>query len=230
MNTLTKSALALCWLGSCLTASAQTVTSGEKTIDKNKVSGLILTVPGDGKQIEKDWEDQLKSFGKVTSSRGTYKISTAYVPAVSSEPINLLSQVDRSRNSTTIFAAFDQGGGNFVTSGSGNYGAAEKLLNDFAAKAVYNMQVREVEGLQTEADKNYQKTVRNGEKLQRDMERNKKDKENLLKRLDDNAKDLEKLTQEIETNKTNVATGQTELDNRRKATEAVKAKGISQSN
>ncbi len=207
-----------------LTASAQAVTAGEQTIDKNKVPGLTLTVPIEGKQAEKDWAEQLKSYGKVTNSRGTYKVATAYIPALSAEPINLMSTVDRSRNSATIFTAFDLGNGTFITAGSDKYAAAEKMLSEFATTAQYNQQVRDAEGLQADADKSYQKAVKTGERLQRDIERNKKEKETLLRRLDDNAKELEQLTKDTETNKTEQTTTQADLENRRKAAEAVRLK------
>lgn len=205
-------------------AGAQAVTATEQTVDKNKLSGLSLSVPIEGKQAEKDWAEQLKSYGKVTNSRGTYKVATAYIPALSPEPINLISTVDRSRNSATIFTAFDLGGGNFITSGSDKYPIAEKMLTDFASTAQYNQQVRDAEGLQTDADKSYQKAIKTGERLQRDIERNKKEKETLLRRLDDNAKELEQLTKDTESNKTEQTTTQADLDNRRKAVEAVRLK------
>lgn len=217
-------ALTIGLLAGNVDSNAQTVTAGEQTIDKNKLSGLILTVPLEGKQAERDWEEQLKSYGKVTISRGTYKVSTAYIPALSSEPINLISTVDRSRKSTAIFTSFDLGGGNFITAGSDKYAAAEKMLMDYAATAEYNQQVRDAEGLQAEADRNYQKAVKTGERLLRETERNKKEKETLLRRLDDNAKELEQLTKDTETNKTELSTTQADLDNRRKATEAVRLK------
>lgn len=205
-------------------ANAQTVLASEQMIDKNKLPGLTITVPIDGKQVERDWADQLKTYGKVTTSRGTYKVATAYIPALSPEPINLQSTVDRSRNSGTLFVSFDLGAGNFITAGSANYAAAEKILVDFANMAQYNQQVRDAEGLQADADKNYQKAVKTGEKLQRDIERNKKDKETLLRRLDDNAKELDQLLKDTEANKNEQITTQADLENRRKAAEAVRLK------
>lgn len=224
MKIYSKLAVAICLLAGYLPADAQTVTAGEQTIDKNKLPGFTLTLPIDGRQAEKDWAEHLKTYGKVTESRGTYKVSTAYIPTLSSEPINLISTVDRSRKSTAIFTSFNLGGGNFITAGSINYAAAEKMLMDYGNMAQYNQQVRDAEELQTQADQNYQKAVKTGERLVRDIERNKKEKETLLRRLDDNAKELEQLTKDTETNRTEQATNQADLDNRRKAAEAVRLK------
>ncbi len=216
--------LAIGLLAGTLAANAQAVTAGQQTIDKNKLPGLTLTVPVEGKQAEKDWAEQLKTYGKVTTSRGTYKVPAAYIPALSPEPINLISTVDRSRNSAAIFTSFDLGGGNYITAGSPNYAAAEKMLTDYAVMAQYNQQVRDAEGLQADADKSYQKSVKTGERLQRDIERNKKEKETLLRKLDDNAKELEQLNKDTETNKADQVTTQADLDNRRKAADAVRLK------
>ena len=203
---------------------AQTVYAGESTIDKAKVSGLYLTIQGDGKQVEKDWETQLQKYGRVATSRGTYRVLNANLSGISSEPINLASTVKSSRTSATIFAAFDLGNGTYVTPGSTGYSAAETLLKEFAGSSLYNQEVRTAEGGFDEAQKNHQKTVRKGEQLQRAMEQNAKEKERLLKRIDDNTRELEQLNKDVETNKTDQATALTELDSRKANVEAVKAK------
>ncbi|UHG89743.1 hypothetical protein [Spirosoma oryzicola] len=205
-------------------ASAQTVYAGETTVDKNKLPGLYLTLQGDGKQLEKDWEEQLKTYGRMTASRGTYRVPNADIQSVSPEPINLTSTVKSTRTSATIFVAFDQGGGNYVTTGNSNYAAAERLLKDFSEKSLFNQEVRTAETGFDEAQKSHQKTVRNGERLQREIEQNAKEKERLLKRIDDNAKELEQLQKDIEANKTEQENATTELENRKKNVEAVKAK------
>ena len=203
---------------------AQTVYAGESTVDKAKLPGLYVTVQGDGKQIEKDWEAQLQTYGRATSSRGTYKVPNASIPAISSEPINLVSTVKSSRTSATIFTAFDLGSGNLITAGSTGYSAAESLLKSFAEKTMFGQEVRTAEGSFEEAQKNHQKSVRNGERLQKAIEQNAKEKERLLKRIEDNGKELEQLNKDVITNKTEQETALTELENRKKNVEAVKAK------
>ncbi|GAB4017807.1 hypothetical protein GCM10028808_50330 [Spirosoma migulaei] len=224
MNTLVRYILIIGLLALATSTYAQTVYAGESTIDKAKVSGLYLTLQGDGKQIEKDWEAQLQKYGKLSSSRGTYRVPNADIPAISSEPINLVSTVKSSRTSATIFAAFDLGNGNFVTTGGTGYSAAEALLKGFADGTLYGQEVKTAEVSFDDAQKNHQKMVRKGEQLQRAIEQNAKEKEKLLKRIDDNAKELEQLNKDIETNKTDQATALTELESRKKNVEAVKAK------
>jgi hypothetical protein len=216
--------LTACQLTLSISTIAQTIYAGESTVDKAKLSGLYVTIPGDGKQVEKDWAALLQTFGRSTSSRGTYRVSSANIPAISSEPINVVSTVKSSRTSTTIFASFDLGSGTFVTPGGSGYSAAEDLLKNFAGNTLYNQEVRTVETSFDEAQKNHQKLVRNGERLQREIDQNAKEKERLLKRIDDNAKELEQLTKDIATNKTEQESALLELDNRKKNVEAVKLK------
>ncbi|MVM33480.1 hypothetical protein GO755_25815 [Spirosoma sp. HMF4905] len=224
MNTLVRYILIIGLLTIKTSTFAQTVYAGESTIDKAKVSGLYLTLQGDGKQIEKDWETQLQKFGRLTSSRGTYRVPNASISSISSEPINLVSTVKSSRTSATIFAGFDLGNGNFVTPGGTGYSAAEALLKGFADSTLYGQEVKTAEGGFDEAQKNHQKMVRKGEQLQRAIEQNGKEKEKLLKRIDENAKELEQLNKDVETNKTDQATALTELESRKSNIEAVKAK------
>ena len=224
MNTLVRFMLFFCLLALANSTYAQTVYAGENTVDKAKLSGLYLTIQGDGKQIEKDWEAQLKTYGRLSASRGTYRVTNASIPAISSEPINLVSTVKSARTSATIFASFDLGSGNFVTTGGTGYSAAEDLLKNFASSSLYNQEVRTAQTSFDDAQKNHQKSVKNGEKLMHSIEQNAKEKERLLKRIDDNAKELEQLNKDIETNKAEQATATTELDNQKKNVEAVKAK------
>ena len=211
-------------LMTALTTFAQTVYAGDQVIDKATYKGLFLTLPLSDRQVEKEWENYIKPYGKVSSSRGVYRITTADMRDISAEPVNLTTQVKGNKKSTTVFAAFDMGSGNFVAPGNGNYDAANKWLTDFATKTVYNDEVRVAEDGFNEAQKSHQKSVKNGERLVRDIENNKKEKERLLRKIDENAKELEQLQKDVETNKTEQATALVEVDNKKKNVETVKAK------
>jgi hypothetical protein len=211
-------------LTACNCTHAQTVYAGESTVDKGKIAGLYLTLQGDGKQIEKDWETQLQKYGRVSASRGTYRVPNASIPAVSSEPVNMISTVKSSRTSATIFAAFDLGSGNYVTTGGVGYSGAEELLKNFSRSTLYGQEVRVAQDGFDEAQKNHQKLVRNGERLQRAIEQNAKEKERLLKRIEDNDKELLQLQKDTETNKTEQEKALLELESRKSNVEAVKSK------
>jgi hypothetical protein len=206
-------------------ARAQATYAGEQTIDKQLYKGIFLTVPLSDRQVERDWEEHIKQYGRVTTGRsGVYRVTTADIRDVSSEPINLTSQVKGSKKTSTIFVAYDLGGGNYLTSGSDKYAAAEKLLQDFAKKSLFNDEVRVVEEAHNESLKAYQKMVKKGESLTSDIESNKKEKERLLRKIDENAKELEQLQRDVETNKTDQANALAEMENKRKNMDAVKGR------
>ncbi|TAE32895.1 MAG: hypothetical protein EAZ91_03240 [Cytophagales bacterium] len=207
-----------------LSTYAQTVYATEQTVDKVKVPGLALTLPIDEKSVDREWEPFLRTLGRPNSSRGVYRVANADIRAISAEPINMVSEVKGNKTSTTVFAAFDLGSGNFVKSGDAAYAAAETFLKDFATKAVYNATVRGAEDALSESQKNHQKMVQKGERLQRDIERNKREKEKLLKNIDENAKELEQLTKDVATNKTDQTTALTDMDAKMKNVETVKGK------
>ena len=115
------SVLSAALLLNTLTTFAQTVYAGDQVIDKVTYKGLFLTLPLGDRQVEKEWENYIKPYGKVSSSRGVYRITTADMRDISAEPVNLTTQVKGNKKSTTVFAAFDQGSGNFVAPGNGNY-------------------------------------------------------------------------------------------------------------
>lgn len=203
---------------------AQTVYAGEQTIDKIKLPGLFLTIPIDEKTAVNDWEQELRSYGRASSSRGVNRVSNADIRVISPEPINMVSQVKGNKTTTTIFVSFDLGSGNFVKPGDATYNAAETLLKDFATKALYNNEVRGAESGLSESQKNHQKLVQKGERLQRDIERNKREKEKLLRNIDENAKELEQLTKDTEVNKVDQTNALTEMDVKKKNVETVKGK------
>ena len=205
-------------------AHGQTVYAGEQTIDKQAYKGLFLTLPLAERQVESAWENHIRQWGRVNSSRGTYRVTSADIRDVSPEPVYLTSQVNGNKKSTTLFVAFDMGATNYVTPGNGNYSAAETLLKNFADQTLFNDEVRGVEETFSEAQKSHQKLVRRGETLLKDIEANKKEKERLLRRIEENAKELEQLEKDVETNKTDQTSALTEMDNKRKNVEAFNVK------
>ncbi|RIV23546.1 hypothetical protein DYU11_11190 [Fibrisoma montanum] len=205
-------------------AGAQTIYAGESTIDRDKLPGLFLTITGDGRQIEKDWEEQLKTYGRLLASRGTYRVANADIPALSSEPINLVSTVKAGRSSATLFVSFDLGSRTFVRPGDRAYRDAEQLLKDFAGRSQVNQEVRQAELGFDEAQRTHQRLVKNGERLLREIDQNKKEKERLLKRIEENEKELTQLEKDVETNKVEQEKALIEVDNRKSNVEAVKTR------
>jgi hypothetical protein len=203
---------------------AQTVASATETIDKTALPGLNVTLPIDEKWVAKAWEEQLRGYGRVSASRGVYRVTNAGIPTVSSEPVNVTSQVKGNRKSTTLFVAMDLGNQVYVNGGTPQYPAAETMLKDFANRMIYEQTVRDAEDLLAESQKNQQQNLRRGEKLQREIENNRKEKERLLKRIDENGKELEQLLKDAESNKTDQANALSDVGTKIKNVEDVKSK------
>lgn len=206
-------------------AFAQTTYSSKERIDQQEVPGISVTIPAEGRFVEREWETLLKTWGRVVSGRGgVYKVPSADMKLLSANPVNLLSRLSTSKDKATLFVAADLGSGNFPGVGTSEYKQLETIVKDFASRTTVGNELRISEQDMLNAQKRHERSVRDGEKLVRDIERNKKEKETLLRRIDENAKELVQLQKDVETNKAEQTSAQTELDNRKKAVEAVRAK------
>lgn len=202
--------VALCFLLSYL-SEAQTVLPGKQEIEKANFEGLYVTTKIDEKYLGKYWEEYLKQFGKVNSSRGgVYRAATASIPSISSSPINLASQVSSKKSLSQVFIYLDLGNGSYVTQGTKGYAEAELFLKKFAEDAILYDDARVAEEAMKESEKNFSKLTRKGESLKKDIEKTEKELVNLKKDLEINQKD--------------VATSQTDLEVRKKAFEDAKAR------
>ncbi|GAB3919352.1 hypothetical protein [Larkinella terrae] len=204
---------------------AQTVSSATEKVDQISLMGLSLNLPIDGKFVEKEWEMQMKSYGKVTTGRnGVYKVPAANIPALSNEPLNVASKVSTDKSKATIFVAVDKGNADYAKPGDAMYSQVETLLKDFAERTRLNYDIKLADDTFNEAQKKQDKLTKQSEKLVRDLERNKKEKDNLVKKMDENSRELEQLTRDTETNKNDLASSAKELETKKQALEAARAK------
>lgn len=192
-------------------SEAQTVLPGKQEIDKSSFEGLYVTTKIDEKYLSKYWEEYLKQYGKVSSSRGgVYRAASASIPNISSSSINLASQVSSKKSLSQVFIYLDLGNGSYITQGTKGYAEAELFLKKFAEDAILYDEARIAEEAMKESEKNFSKLTRKGESLKKDIEKTEKELANLKKDLEINQKD--------------VATSQTDLEVRKKAFEDAKAK------
>ncbi|KAA9357540.1 hypothetical protein [Larkinella humicola] len=204
---------------------AQTVSSATEKVDQISLVGLSLNLPIEGKFVEKEWETLLKSYGKVTTGRsGVYKVPAANIPALSNEPLNVASKVTADKAKATVFLAVDKGNADYVKPGSTMYDQVETLLKEFAERTRINYDIKLADDTFNEAQKKQEKLVKQGEKLIRDLDRNKKEKDNLVKKMDENVRELEQLTRDTETNKNDQVNSAKELEVKKQALEAARAK------
>jgi hypothetical protein len=203
-------------------SNAQTILAGSELFEKARKDGLYFTINIDKKFIEKEWQNYISKFGKVSKSKETYEIGAAKMSDVSPDPVNFQTKLTGDKTKTTIFCAFDTGGGNMVTNNTNNYSAAEKILKDFYQAAMHNESVRLAEKDVEASESNLERVVKTGDRLAKDIERNKKEKENLLKKIEENKLDLEKLVTDQTTNKQDQENAKIAVEEKKKALEQVK--------
>lgn len=210
------------------TAQKVKVVEGNELIDKIPRSGLSTLIELDKKMVEKLWEKQLKSYGKVDESKGVYTIAIAKIPAVSSTPCIVTSIVKSSGKGTQIWWSIDMGKSHVTSSGNSSaYRAAEKVLYDFAISAYrddVNEQLKEAEKAVANAVKTQEKEVKEGEGLVKDVEKNKQEKINLEQKIKENGENLVSLQKDIEQNKKDQSAAAQDVEKMKKAMEIVKQK------
>lgn len=189
-----------CFIG--YKGEAQTVLPDKREIDKSTFEGLYVTTKIEEKYLGKYWEEYLKQYGKVSSSRGgVYRASSASIPSISSSSINLASQVSAKKGLSQVFIFLDLGNGSYVTQGTKGYAEAESFLKKFAEDAILYDDARVAEEAMKESEKNFSKLTRKGESLRKDIEKTEKELANLKKDLEINVKDVSTSQSDLETKK-----------------------------
>jgi hypothetical protein len=181
---------------------AQTALPGKQEIDKTQFEGLYITSKIEEKYLANYWENFLKQYGKVSSSRGgVYRVAGATISNISTDAINLASKVSSSRGISQVFVYLDLGNGTYVTQGSKGYAETEAMLKKFAEDAQLYDDSRISEEALKDSEKATNKLVRNGEGLKKDIEKTTKKLEDYKKELEVNDKDLAASQAALETKK-----------------------------
>lgn len=203
---------------------AQTILSGSELFGKDRKEGVYMNLNIEKKYIDKDWPLFIAKFGNVAQNKEVFNIASASIPDITSEPINLMTKVtSEQKNKTQVFASFDIAG-TTISSSSENYAGVEKVMKDFYDYAMQNEDVRLAERDSDEAQKSYNRVQKTGEKIARDIERNKREKESLLKKIEENKEELEKLLQDQITNKQDQENGKITIEEKQKAVSTVKTR------
>ncbi len=177
------------------------------------------------KFIEKEWSLFISKYGGVAQSRETFNIAAANISEVSPDPINLMSKIISDQKvKTKVFASFDLGGGNMVSDNNKEFKGVEKILKDFYAFAMQNEDVRLAERDAEESQKNLDRVNKTGDRIARDIEKNKREKEKLLKEIEENRVELEKLLKDQTSNKQDQENARIALEEKQKAASVVKTR------
>lgn len=190
--------------------NAQGVFPGKENLNGKDYFGLNLNSSIPSRYLEDYWEDYLKTYGKTHGRRGMVTVDRANVPAISSEPVEMLSQVSSAHNISHVFLAVKVGDhfvSNFTDS---TYTATENFLKDFSSYAVARDEVRLAGEYYDEADKNHKSLERDNDRIAKDIERTQKK--------------LEELMRDQETNKADLAGSVIDMANKQQDLEAAKGR------
>lgn len=188
--------------------------------------GLQTTIRMDAGIATDAWENYLKKFGRVESSRRVYTMENAKIVALSDKPIRIISTIEEKDGSCTIFCAFDLGTA-YITNQHSGYASAESFMQQFVQQvyeAERNEQLKIAEKALAEAQRASEKRTNEGESLVRGQERNRNEKASLQRKLEENKQEAEKLVQDVETNKREQQAAALEVEKKRRAVEEVKAR------
>jgi hypothetical protein len=185
-----------------VSAAKAQVFSGVQEVEKASKEGIYTSVAVDEKYVKESWAKEVAKYGKVeTGKGGAYKVLSATLPTISSDPINLVSRVFSDNGRTKIFLSLNVSEEVYVTGSHPKFAEAERILTNFVNTVTLEENVR-TEQKKLESFQDVQKRIaRNSDKLVRSIESNKKEKENLLKKIEENRIELEKLLTDVEQNK-----------------------------
>lgn len=203
---------------------AQTILSGSEVFGKDRKEGFYMNINVEDKYIKKDWEEFISKYGGINSSKGIYSISKMKANDISPDPLEFSSKITGDKGKSTVFVAFDAGGGNMINANSVGFSGVEQLMKAFYNYAMHNEDIRLAEKDSDEAQKNLDRVEKTGDKLARDIEKNKKEKENLLKKLDENKLELEKLLKDKASNAQDQENAKIALEEKKKTIQIVKEK------
>jgi hypothetical protein len=216
--------LVILGVAAAFSASAQ-VFSASQEIEKGvNRDGMYISSAVREKFVKESWKARLAAFGRVDERRDTYTVTGANIAALSADPVTLTSKISSKGGRTTVFMAINLGNEEYITANHSKYGAAEKILNDFAEKLTLEEGVRAAEKELKDSEEKRSDVTNLGEKLVRRIEDNAKEKERLQRKLQENADDLIKFKQDQEKNKVDQSRMAEEVELKRKAVENAKGR------
>ncbi len=204
-----------------------TVTETQKTVQGSARPGYLTTVLLEKKFVEKVVKESVKDFGKTDKEGQTYFIAEAKVPTISSEPIKVYFILESAGASgTTIWMAFDLGNA-WVNGGHAKNMDAMNLVKDIAKKCYttsYQEDIKAAEDALNDASKDHDKTIKKGENLQGDLQKNAEKKIDLEKAIEENKQQKVDLENQVEQNKKDQSAATEKVEKMKKALELQKQK------
>lgn len=205
-----RSIIAVALLLTTISLSAQTISPGKQTIDKQEYFGLNLNQNIAEKYLSKYWESYLDRFGKVKSKRGIYSIEKASIPSISNAPVQLTSHINSGKDLSQVFLALYVNGEYVTNASDETYKNAESILKDFSDYAGVREEARVADEIFTTSEKSYQKQI--------------KDNDNTTKEIEKTEKKLIEMRAELEKKKLEADNSLIDLQNKQKTLEAARSR------
>lgn len=205
-----RSIIAVALLLTTISLSAQTISPGKQTIDKQEYFGLNLNQNIAEKYLSKYWESYLDRFGKVKSKRGIYSIEKASIPSISNAPVQLTSHINSGKDLSQVFLALYVNGQYVTNASDETYKNAESILKDFSEYAGVREEARVADEIFTTSEKSYQKQI--------------KDNDNTTKEIEKTEKKLIEMRAELEKKKLEADNSLIDLQNKQKTLEAARSR------
>ena len=207
-------------------AQKVSVADHDVTVDKIQRTGVATFLDLDKKFVEKLWKDELKQYGKVSTSKGFYYIEIAQIPAISQNNVRVISTVENTSKGTMVWWAIDLGS-SFVMSGEKGYSNTVGVMKEFAKKCYVediSEQIEDAEKALEKSIKEQEKIIKEGENLQGDLESNASEKQRLEEALKSNADEKVNIQNSISENKDNKTNADKDVADMKKAVEVVRKK------
>lgn len=137
------------------------------TLQKSEIVG---SVDVDKKLVEVSWKEHLARYGTPVESKGQIIVPSAYIPAVSPEPLRIFSRVSNSRGWTTLAMTLELFDGSTIDESHPKYGEASKFLDKFLQKTQQISTVKEAELGISQSEKAYQGVMEASAAMSRDYQ------------------------------------------------------------
>jgi hypothetical protein len=176
-----------------LSAHAQ-IFSGLAEIEKAKKEGFYTFLASEEKFATPAWKAFLKKTGSVESGRsGAIVVSQARIPAISKDPVALLSLISEEKNKVKLFISIATGPDSYIQTGHEKYREATAWLEEFLQSLSLEENVRSEETKLNELKNSKIKLQRLAERHIRELDSNKRQTELLIKRLEETKLEKEKI-------------------------------------
>jgi hypothetical protein len=195
----------------------------KEIIESVSREGSSVMIELNDKAIIKEWESELRTYGKLTKLSGGdgYKIIGAYFPGVAGTCI-IYSKCYANNSGYVVWWTIDTG-----SEAKASPAPLDKKLVDFARQQYIrdiNLQIQDAEEAVKSSVKIQQKQLDKGENLVDDISKNGQEKIRLEEKLKLNGEELIQLKSDLEQNKVDQIKAQEEVNKMQKALELVKAK------